>query len=55
MFSIEQILDGICELFTGPDKLACLAIQLANSIHRSSMLHVTSLLCNASYSGLLLA
>lgn len=39
MFSIEQILAGICELFTGPNKLACSAIQLASSIHRTSMLH----------------
>lgn len=39
MFSIEQMLAGICELFTGPDKLACTAIRLPSRIYRSSMLH----------------
>lgn len=39
MFLIEQILAGICELFTGPDKLAYSAIQFASSIHTSSMMH----------------
>ena len=35
VFSIEQILAGICELFTGSDKLAYSAIELARSIRRS--------------------
>lgn len=39
MFLIEQILAGICELFTGLDKLPCSAILLARTIHRSSVLH----------------
>lgn len=38
MFLIEQILAGICELFTGLDKLPCSAILLARTIHRSSVL-----------------
>lgn len=35
MFSKEQILAGICELFRGPDK----SIELVRSVHRASMLH----------------
>lgn len=38
MFLIEHILAGICELFTGLDKLPCSAILLARTIHRSSVL-----------------
>lgn len=39
MFLIEQILAGICELFTGPDKLAYSAMQFASSILTNSMMH----------------
>lgn len=37
MFFMERILAGVCELFTGPEKLTCWAIQLASSNRGSSL------------------